>query len=1299
MPDEDNSEVVEATSRPLHLLTTDILIADLVSGRAIVTDDGLRLTLSTTNARGVLAWYRANRGKWAGNVMVPDCEAIILASATTPAVVPSPLAAASDPPRVLRLARVVAHRFAGIHAFGAVDDPPSDFTFEPNRPITLFEGWNGSGKTSLANAIVWCLTGQLIRPQRLPEGGDKEFACEIEREEQGASSHNISPVTPLPDGIRTLPTADAGAVPADTWVELTFVDEDGAVLPPIRRVQSRTNRGKLVEEAPNPASLGLDPIAFTLGTTMPSMLPYLQIGSQSDLGHAVARLTGLADLVDLARHAARAKTRVEGQITNQRRDELTQIETEYARHRDDLAARIAEFTAMTPLCGTPLVTDAAATDGLVELARHFERLKADGLADAKQVLGDGFDATDPAQRADLETCVGPAIEQLHRLSRLPSMERLAALKVEPDIRTGVDTMLKRLAEEAEALEELASNPVLERRTQLYARVTDWMREHGHAHDEHCAVCRHSLDGAVDPETGTAVADHLQQVAARSELLSRTIAQWAEAWTGRFARDLPPAFRQEIERDLPASPAELLRTALTGDLFATEPLSGVLAALKAEATTLTDGALVAVPQFSEPTPVPLPPRVAAAAPRLAVALGRLARALAFLDWMAQHRADLLQSLETVRHGLDGSLAKLDFIVKGVAPITAARGLVTRLSESLVARTRKAKALADCATTASALAEIVPIGDLATAQVEGLRNRLHGRSAHWRNAIYQNATTFSPQPHSTGMTAQGVIELTVGRDGVSAPSQHVSNASALRAGLLGFYLAFREHVIRTSGGLALVVLDDPQDLLDYDNRQRLARAMDDLADGGAQIVATTHDRGFGRVLVAEARGNDRVEHRSIHPVNASRRTIETSLAVEDLDRKRAEFTAHRDSASHAQDYANQARIFLEARLGDLFDDPAYPAYSAPSGAPTLMPLVDRLRGLVSGRSNELFRSPVLARFCEDPGLAEGADARRVLNQAHHRDRDALSYIDVERVDADLKQLRSQAERVHEEFRRFRWREQLEESLPDNVVPLIPVTAPPFVAVPIVHDIAAFSGHMPSGGSQDDTFELLSSDWFDNKALFYVRRDTLGFAIPAGAIAIVEAAPSAARDHDLVIARRGRQTFARRLLRPRNGEGFSLAAEATDPREGRPTLAFEDHALQTHRIVGAIFSHLPPPEGREEAAQIESDPSLARVEVAYRVREDSAIPRAMPGQIILGGSIISPESLSTMEGVMVAVTLEDGSSILKRVGAPLAQATPYLRQFETIGTLGSSVVIATERVAGAPDLPVMLNARPVLAVLYEH
>ncbi len=50
----------------------------------------------------------------------------------------------------------------------------------------------------------------------------------------------------------------------------------------------------------------------------------------------------------------------------------------------------------------------------------------------------------------------------------------------------------------------------------------------------------------------------------------------------------------------------------------------------------------------------------------------------------------------------------------------------------------------------------------------------------------------------MSVKGVIEIQVGSEHSKAPAQHVSNASALRASLVGFYLAYWEHVLKNRGG---------------------------------------------------------------------------------------------------------------------------------------------------------------------------------------------------------------------------------------------------------------------------------------------------------------------------------------------------------------------------------------------------------------------------------------------------------------------------------------------------------------------
>lgn len=80
----NNDMEEEAPARALHLLTTDLLLAELISGRPIATDEGHHLTLVASAARGVLAWYRTARAKWSGNVMTPDCEAIITSIGTIP---------------------------------------------------------------------------------------------------------------------------------------------------------------------------------------------------------------------------------------------------------------------------------------------------------------------------------------------------------------------------------------------------------------------------------------------------------------------------------------------------------------------------------------------------------------------------------------------------------------------------------------------------------------------------------------------------------------------------------------------------------------------------------------------------------------------------------------------------------------------------------------------------------------------------------------------------------------------------------------------------------------------------------------------------------------------------------------------------------------------------------------------------------------------------------------------------------------------------------------------------------------
>ena len=168
------------TSRPLHLQTIESLFADLISGASVsVGDENAEFWLDNPDSRSLLNWYRLNRSKWEGKVSASDVEAMVTAMPAAAPTLPQPDLVTPKPGRRLRLAKLVAHRFAGVHAYGTFETAPEDFVFEPVAPITLFDGWNGAGKTSLLNAIIWCLTGELLRPQRRSEGGHPMCQCEL----------------------------------------------------------------------------------------------------------------------------------------------------------------------------------------------------------------------------------------------------------------------------------------------------------------------------------------------------------------------------------------------------------------------------------------------------------------------------------------------------------------------------------------------------------------------------------------------------------------------------------------------------------------------------------------------------------------------------------------------------------------------------------------------------------------------------------------------------------------------------------------------------------------------------------------------------------------------------------------------------------------------------------------------------------------------------------------------------------------------------------------------------------------
>ena len=711
------------------------LCGDLINGVPVLVGDGLEpFSLSSTDARILLGWYLGRQGKWAAPVTASDAESLADSILSPPVSTPPASGRRGDvATRRLRLVRIEAHRFAGIHAPGATD--ADNFVFEPGHPVTLFEGLNGSGKTSLLNGVIWALTGQILRPQRMPEPGATEFLCDVGPDGEGGAStaHRLSAVTPLPAAKRP----SNNWVEASTWVELTFVDGEGTVFPPLRRTQSRTQRGKLEETVENLETLGVDPAGLRVGTVMPGMLPFIQVGTASELGKAVAELTGLSEIVLLSAHAGRAKGRIEGESTKARKREVEAADSAYGRVRDSLR-QVGEGT---PVSGLALAVPPPSADPSIEaviaaLAGKLEALKARALEGAREVLGASFDADDRASRDDLVMNVRPALAEVRQIGRLPSAVRLAALgKLSPEEVAGARAGIAAVVRESASLARLEADLTVASRVRLYARVAAWHAEHPHDRelDGTCMICGSDLDGILDPSTGLPVAHHLLEASGDdAALLSQTIGQWSETTRGALARDLPGPLKAAIAEPLSGHPGDLVRQSLCIELFQGAPFGGVLAALEEATVAACKAELASWPPLagSELQAFGFTSRAAEA---LQTDLRNLELALRFAEWRQAHGA-LVGSMvnKVVGTGSDpapstlaGRLVGLQATVDAAEPLTAALRSCSMLLEDIGKRRTAELRLAAYSRASLALKELTGLGSLAQRQVDSLQSTLAGQ----------------------------------------------------------------------------------------------------------------------------------------------------------------------------------------------------------------------------------------------------------------------------------------------------------------------------------------------------------------------------------------------------------------------------------------------------------------------------------------------------------------------------------------------------------------------------------------------
>jgi hypothetical protein len=362
------------------------------------------------------------------------------------------------------------------------------------------------------------------------------------------------------------------------------------------------------------------------------------------------------------------------------------------------------------------------------------------------------------------------------------------------------------------------------------------------------------------------------------------------------------------------------------------------------------------------------------------------------------------------------------------------------------------------------------------------------------IYRAATSgTAPNPRRSVVDTAGTMDVMVERGGTLVSAEHIGNASFLRAYLMAFLMAFWQQVRDSRGGLSLLVLDDPQELLDPNNRRRLADTFKRLLDAEATLLVSTHDSRFALEVCAEMRPRQALRHLSVHGRNASRACTLLAPSVEALEEKRRVFCNRQDDHQAARNYANAFRIFIEARISDFLDQPAY----AQLKKPELSSLLGDVRGQV-GLADGL-SGPMFEALSNEPSLQPGMDFLKLLNRVHHGDADDVIWNDVKQFEDTFHKVRRLVLDAHEEHRRWLKRDRMRRGVAP-VLALAPMHTPSFGTLHSELNLAAFSaGDGRSGGAGVD--HGISDIWFADKSLFVLCDDTLGFAATIGSALIVE------------------------------------------------------------------------------------------------------------------------------------------------------------------------------------------------------
>lgn len=1146
-----------------------------------------------------------------------------------------------------RLIRIEATGFGGLNT----PDGPA-FELEVSGENWCLEGYNGSGKTSLASLILWTLTGYRNREQ---DGPHNDIGI---REPVTDGTKKIGTWPPLV----TYPLSPSDLTKtASVSGKLTFADPTGNLATAVRSVESPVEGDPVVTEDIDARLLAMPQLIET-GLLMPARIGHIGFGSKSQsLYQALKMLTGLDQLAAIGAGAAGfghgakrfLKYAKDNGIDGYERDFKTCLE----RAREQAKDTTIDLTKDYQLGDEKLIEELTTIeeDASTRAGAALSLLKAEIAAD--------IDVNDADDRTRLNGAVSKARVYVSEGAKgVPLFKAWEALKLSGEagfsgIEDALETAKASLATALDWHEKQKSDKKL-RLKALASRF--YVSEDLLGEKAHCPLCETKLTS----DEQLALAAELANLKSDAEHAERAIADACHDIENTVKALIPSALDPHFNVLSDMEPAPAFAAAVKARFSDESPFSDVLTGIADFVKVHADKTSKELPAFTH-TPESDLSNDIAPVETLQVLLAKMSRVSSLTKWWAANRIEFITAWKAMigekneenewpNECIEGKLQTLEDAIAGSDPLDKIAKQMTAAKEAAESWTTIQLVQQTRIEIAAALEPLKGLQQLVDCETHRTVVTLKARvTAILDDIRLKDRLSFK----DTNMAKKGVTVEGGFADGMQIDAAFVANSSWLRALLWAFIFALREQSIADVGGniFPLMVLDDPQTTFDPKNKRKWAAKIVGTANidptdaNGMQLFLTTHERQFYDIVceTCELAGQ---EGKMAGPTSTSK--VAHVVNGTFLDRQFSKASVDQDDEEGYR-YVLAVRVYCEDLLKIMLRPESYEI-----SGDTLGKLCELLSKLKSDDVSPFNRSAFekLVNLLNEQSKPE----IKIINASHHTYDGTIGYAQAEEVQkywkGKLQTAFVNAFRLAADFdayggvsRLFAWEDNV-VAFPDGHTDKIKALA--FTSTGVAA-AAESDGLVGSGQIEIEEWDNAEPISLFKHSAYRLNAGTLDPVADIGDIILVQDFGEP-RSRNLTVTALGDKLYARRLNETDDHTDIViLTAQATDPYAlPDPVIALKSK-ISPRKIVGTLFmsqSAQPPQiDGNEVSAVGDFAMIEARVKEAklFKVKGRSMEPVALDGQYVM--TVKEPLDVTTLKrlsGELVIAVDEDAGVYFKRL-----------------------------------------------------